>query len=726
MKISTLILIILTAILLSISQPVHAQGISYLGSTLWSGACDIKVPGHYAYCAFFNGLMILDISNPFNPVFISQYYTGGHYGSYQWGIRNRLFLSGEYLYFSADYNGLQIINISDPSNPILTGRCLFPTNAYGVYATPNYVYVTCGPIEHHYSSLQIINMADPANPVIVGSCETPGGGDNVIVRGNYAYTVGGGGGITIVDISNPANPIAMGSCPMGYATDAALSGDYAYISDGHSLSIANISDPANPTLVGRWSNPNIWAGGVFVAGNYAYLVTDIGLGIFDISDPANPIQVGGLAGGGSCEAFISGSYAYIAAFTNGFQVVNISNPTNPVLAGTYPAPAAVIDAYIQGNYAYLATGQTGLKIVDITDPANMPVVGSWVSSDFFDRPNACFVSGNYAYLGTNGSLRIIDVSNPANPVAVGRHDFPDYTTDVSVVGPYAYVGTYASYGHGFYIMDISNPSNPIVVGTYDIPNAAWNLQIIDNYAYIACAWLYILDISDRTNPTFVGRYSPLDGGIRGVCVYGEYAYLAHSSRLEVVDISDRAHPVRIGYSLPAMGWPTTVEVRGNYVLLSESRGSDFDRQGLQIFDVTEKNNPVLVDELETPGEAYTVIARGDNQIFLADEFSLMALQFDMTGIHEVNPLPKEFSLFQNYPNPFNAQTSISYSLPKTGPVNISIYNLLGQKVATLSDGIQQAGEHNIIWNAKGNPSGVYFAKLKSGDQTKNVKMVLLK
>ena len=88
--------------------------------------------------------------------------------------------------------------------------------------------------------------------------------------------------------------------------------------------------------------------------------------------------------------------------------------------------------------------------------------------------------------------------------------------------------------------------------------------------------------------------------------------------------------------------------------------------------------------------------------------------------------PKRCVLMQNFPNPFNAQTSISYSLAKEGPVKLAIYNLLGQKVATILDGIQIAGEHDVLWDARKFTSGVYFARLDSEDQSKNIKMVLLK
>jgi hypothetical protein len=88
--------------------------------------------------------------------------------------------------------------------------------------------------------------------------------------------------------------------------------------------------------------------------------------------------------------------------------------------------------------------------------------------------------------------------------------------------------------------------------------------------------------------------------------------------------------------------------------------------------------------------------------------------------------PTQFTLLQNYPNPFNAQTTISYTLSQAGPVTLSIYNIMGQKVATLFDGMQQAGEHKVIWDAKDVTSGVYFGRLEAGRESRISKIVLLR
>jgi hypothetical protein len=89
-------------------------------------------------------------------------------------------------------------------------------------------------------------------------------------------------------------------------------------------------------------------------------------------------------------------------------------------------------------------------------------------------------------------------------------------------------------------------------------------------------------------------------------------------------------------------------------------------------------------------------------------------------------LPESAFLAQNYPNPFNPKTIINYELPITADVELSIYNLLGQKVVTLVSERQDAGNHQVEWNALGFTSGIYFYRLKTENFSDIKKMMLLK
>jgi hypothetical protein len=88
--------------------------------------------------------------------------------------------------------------------------------------------------------------------------------------------------------------------------------------------------------------------------------------------------------------------------------------------------------------------------------------------------------------------------------------------------------------------------------------------------------------------------------------------------------------------------------------------------------------------------------------------------------------PAEFALEQNYPNPFNPSTTIRYSLPQRSQVTLSVFNTLGQEVAILANGEQEAGYHEIHFDASNLARGVYFYRIQAGDFVATRKLLLTK
>lgn len=91
-----------------------------------------------------------------------------------------------------------------------------------------------------------------------------------------------------------------------------------------------------------------------------------------------------------------------------------------------------------------------------------------------------------------------------------------------------------------------------------------------------------------------------------------------------------------------------------------------------------------------------------------------------------NEMPLSFALQQNYPNPFNPTTNIRFSLPQTGEVSLTVYNIQGQRVATLVSGTLQAGMHQARFDGSALSSGVYLARLYNGTEARVMKMLLVK
>ena len=93
--------------------------------------------------------------------------------------------------------------------------------------------------------------------------------------------------------------------------------------------------------------------------------------------------------------------------------------------------------------------------------------------------------------------------------------------------------------------------------------------------------------------------------------------------------------------------------------------------------------------------------------------------------------PKEFRLYPNYPNPFNPFTTISYDLPDDGLVELTVYNMRGEKITTLMQGNQEAGSYRLNWDGTSQSgemvsSGIYFLRIASGSYSKTSKMVFIR
>ncbi len=91
-----------------------------------------------------------------------------------------------------------------------------------------------------------------------------------------------------------------------------------------------------------------------------------------------------------------------------------------------------------------------------------------------------------------------------------------------------------------------------------------------------------------------------------------------------------------------------------------------------------------------------------------------------------NALPQEFTLLQNYPNPFKPSTTISFTIPKAANVQLKVFNVLGQEVATLVSGTLTAGTHSVTFDASRLGSGVYIYRFTGGTFSETRKMVLVK
>lgn len=263
-----------------------------------------------------------------------------------------------------------------------------------------------------------------------------------------------------------------------------------------------------------------------VSGNYAYITTFFGntLNVVNITNPSAPIMVGAVSTGLTPYAVaVSGNYAYVVNNgSNNLQVIDISTPTAPIIVGSVATGSGPTKVEVVGNYAYVVNNIShSLQIIDISNPSTPMVVGSVITGSF---SNAVAISGNYAYVvNSSNTMQVINISVPSAPTIVGTVSVGVNATSIGISGNYAYVGT----SNSMQVINISTPTSPIVVGSVATGNLTNTIALTGNYAIVlnnSGSTIQVIDISIPSAPTIVAYVPALGSGAFGGALSGHYFY----------------------------------------------------------------------------------------------------------------------------------------------------------------------------------------------------------
>ena len=194
---------------------------------------------------------------------------------------------------------------------------------------------------------------------------------------------------------------------------------------------------------------------------------------------------------------------------------------------------------------------------------------------------------------------------------------------------------------------------------------------------------------------------PLSGGYNGVFITDDYLVTWDTVTTDLGGIFIANKILTLNNTLY---YATT-----NGIKSTDIDGQNWDSHGLDGKDVTK----LVVDS--------------EGRFFAAVEGEGLYSRDMIVGVKEAEfSPPHEFSLTQNYPNPFNPTTTIKYQIPQSAFVNLSVFNILGEKIVTLINKVQTAGEYKIDFNASSLPSGVYLYRIQAEQYSETKKMVLLR
>jgi hypothetical protein len=253
------------------------------------------------------------------------------------------------------------------------------------------------------------------------------------------------------------------------------------------------------TKGGNWSSNSFHT--VYVSDTLAYGFDDEGFSILNVSDLSHIQLVGKYI---SYEARIAGltiisNTAYLATLETGVTMLDLSQPTNPVMLARYFMPQRVEDIQVVQSRAYVALEYGGIQVLDIQNRTNLVTLGSTQTGAF---NFGLQVVGSKAYVLGDG-LTILDVSQPTNIAIIGRYSLPQWSPGcIQVREPFIFLcGDHS----GLHVLNASDPSNIVDIATYPNNYALSDFKIAGNFLFWASGYkgIRVLDISDSAHLVLV-------------------------------------------------------------------------------------------------------------------------------------------------------------------------------------------------------------------------------
>jgi hypothetical protein len=357
-------------------------------------------------------------------------------------------------------------------------------------------------------------------------------------------------------------------------------------------------------LVANGSNRDVRALAIAAKGSYAFVAAGSqGMCVVDVADPAEPKTVGTLASFDARAVDCAGDYVYLADGEKGLKVIDVSEPSRPQQVG-FRITFAAQDVRVRGDFAYVADGEKGLKVIDIREPRYPVRVASLETQD----ARGVDMRGDRLYLADgDGGLKVVDISDPAQPRLSGAFPLEDVRA-VAVGGRYAGL---AAGTQGLIILDISDSAYPRAVGRYASPDVL-DVAVCGQYLFLADRYegVTVIDIADPTQPV---KFASLKSeGVVGLAVRNEFAYVARESGLQVVSVRIEGKSRQLA-AVETRGKAYALALSGDYAYVADHQ------EGLKVIDVSA---PASVSQASLAGfcdtEYAADVAVKDGYAYVAD------------------------------------------------------------------------------------------------------------
>jgi hypothetical protein len=370
---------------------------------------------------------------------------------------------------------------------------------------------------------------------------------------------------------------------------------------------------------------------IFAENDYAYIPMDAGLQVISMSDPETPVVIENYPQFDIMEIAANGNYAYLGTFSDGLQIVDISDPYDIQFIAGYLEEYDIREIAVSEDFVFLIGEFDSLLIVDVGDPTEPALIGEFPFSGWVPKVRAV---DNYAYISyrnqNEGHFEIIDVSDPTNPISVSDTSI-EPLRDLWVDGDYAYL--LGNEDVDLLVYDISDPTSPIHVGGYQQWHFSGTALFVKNDLLFVPGWqvMKVFDISDPTSPAHLYNFLTFDYSTM-VYVTDTYAYVDVNPYnevryLRIIDFSDPSDPHPAGDYTP--GRTASLALSGNYVFVPGI-------PALSIYDMSDPISPFIAGSYSDGSGSYLIDLSGDYAYIITGSPDYALLLIDISDIE--NPV----------------------------------------------------------------------------------------
>ncbi len=526
---------------------------------------------------------IFDISDPSSPVWIKSFPLTSYF-DYSASANNG------YAYLIDFIDGLTVIDISPPesaaiihTDPAITGWSIVSEGSYACVADN--------------SLFQVVNISNPYSPTVVGVESIPASNPvYMAASGGYVYINDLNGPFLIIDVSNPSDPeLITTDETISMSRAIAASDGYVFAScyDAdpvlYGIRIIDVNDPEAPFVaitINLGGSNAIWS--MAVSNGYLYTAaSEGGVHVLDIDPPLSTHIVHNIDSHGEAKSVsVTGNNLCLTDF-GGLRMINITDPENAQITGSYRAIMEPEDISINGHYAYIADGYGDFKILDLDQPENTFVAGmvETEGQGYSVSSSCCYAYFVYNIADTWPYIAVIDIGSPETAHIVntpynGGYDYPAYSDG------YVY---YTQNQNGIQIVDVDPPEATHDVKLVDFScYIFFGLSATGDYAYaLEDNDLHILDVNPPEDASVINTVETYGWDSQ---YYNGYAFVSHTDGFDIIDVDP---PETAGYyDTFTCSMPYVIVAEDGYLYVSTWTH-------LEIYDIDPIDNIQLVASLET-------------------------------------------------------------------------------------------------------------------------------